>query len=409
MWQWSALGYAQWRGLESSFAATDAARTTARRTSLQYDVPGRALGGSLEVRPPAAALAELRFGADARFMTGESNEFGSYVAGAPTRDRLSGGQTSHVGLFTEAAWRNGSVLLSAGARVDRWTISNGFNRELVVGSGAAIRDQAYARRSGWLPTGRAGVELSRGDGLSLRGVAYLGWRLPTINELFRPFRLGQDATGANPLLEPERLAGAEVGARLQREGLNLDLTAFLNRLAGPIANVTIGRGPGTFPDIGFVGAGGLARQRQNLQAITVHGVEASASVSRGPWTAALSASAVRARVAAGLAADLQGLRPAQTPARSASLQLGWAAGGSVASLQLRYMGAQFEDDLNRIELPSAVTADLFGAVPLSGRWQLVGRVENLFDEEVVAAITSDGVVERATPRTLWLGLRFRQP
>ena len=47
--------------------------------------------------------------------------------------------------------------------------------------------------------------------MSLRSAAYLGWRMPTLNELFRPFRAGADATAANPSLDPERLAGAEAG------------------------------------------------------------------------------------------------------------------------------------------------------------------------------------------------------
>lgn len=79
---------------------------------------------------------------------------------------------------------------------------------------------------------------------------------------------------------------------------------------------------------------------------------------------------------------------------------------SAAVLQLRYVGPQFEDDLNRLTLPGAVTLDAFGALPLAGRWQVTLRGENLLNKQVAAAITGDGVVERATPRTLWLGLRL---
>ena len=38
---------------------------------------------------------------------------------------------------------------------------------------------------------------------------------------------------------------------------------------------------------------------------------------------------------------------------------------------------------------------------------LVVRGENLTDEEVVAGISGAGIIERATPRTLWLGLRWQ--
>ena len=51
--------------------------------------------------------------------------------------------------------------------------------------------------------------------------------------------------------------------------------------------------------------------------------------------------------------------------------------------------------------------DAYASWPLAGRLQLVGRVENLFDKIVMAGINGDGSIERATPRTLWLGLRYR--
>ena len=39
--------------------------------------------------------------------------------------------------------------------------------------------------------------------------------------------------------------------------------------------------------------------------------------------------------------------------------------------------------------------------------QLDARGENLFDKLVMAGINGDGSIERATPRTLWIGLRVR--
>ena len=34
------------------------------------------------------------------------------------------------------------------------------------------------------------------------------------------------------------------------------------------------------------------------------------------------------------------------------------------------------------------------------------RAENIADARVASAISADGLIERATPRTLWLGLSF---
>jgi len=50
--------------------------------------------------------------------------------------------------------------------------------------------------------------------------------------------------------------------------------------------------------------------------------------------------------------------------------------------------------------------DAFAAWPSVRDLQLVLRGENLLGERVVAGIGGDGAIERAAPRTLWLGLRF---
>jgi len=310
-------------------------------------------------------------------------------------------------MFAEATGDLGRLTLSGGARLDRWQISDGKLLEWVIATGAPLREDRFEDRSGWLPTARAGAVLEAGGGFSLRSAAYLGWRMPTLNELFRPFRAGADATAANPLLDPERLRGAELGIRYGRSGLTLSATAFVNRLSDAIANVTLGQGPGVFPGVGFVAAGGSFRQRQNLDAIRVRGVEASAEVRRGAFSASLGASFTEAEVVArGAAVELVGLRPAQTPRVMVNGGVTWERGRKALSLVVRHVGAQFEDDLNEERLKPATTFDAFAAWPLTGALQIVIRGENLFDKLVEAGIGGDGSVERATPRTLWIGLRF---
>jgi outer membrane receptor protein involved in Fe transport len=406
-WQWSALGYAQWRELQSSFASVSPGRTNATRVSLQDSVPSRGLGGSVEVRPPLGRAVELRLGADARLTDGESRELYSYVAGEPTRRRIAGGRTLTRGLFGEIAWKLGAVSLSAGARLDRWSIDRGELREWLIATDAVLRDDQYAERTGTLPTARAGAVLDLRGGFSLRSAAYLGWRMPTLNELFRPFRAGQDATAANALLKPERLAGLEAGAQYARDGVDLSLTAFANRLRDSIANVTLGQGPSVFPGVGFVPAGGEYRQRRNLDRIDVVGLEASGEFRRGPWSLRVGSSITNAEVEAdGAAAQLDGLRPAQTPSFALTAGAAWERDGRTISVVMRHVGAQYEDDLNQRSLGAATTVDAFGALPLGARLQLVARAENLFDARVVAGVGGDGAIERASPRTLWLGLRF---
>src|SRR3954452_17522464 len=248
-WQWSALAYWQWRNLMSSFASVSAGRVTASRVSLQDSVPSHGIGGSLELRPPMPSGFELRLGADARRTSGESRELFSYVAGDPTRRRVAGGETWTNGAFAEASADLGRVTLTGGARIDHWQVSRGHPFEKVIATGAVLRDDKYAKRDGWLPTARGGFIVPIGGGLKLRSAAYLGWRMPTLNELFRPFRAGLDGTAANPDLKPEKLAGAEAGAEYAHGEVRLSLTGFVNRLKDAIANVTLGQGPGLFPGV----------------------------------------------------------------------------------------------------------------------------------------------------------------
>ncbi|MFL6720502.1 MAG: TonB-dependent receptor [Sphingomonas sp.] len=407
-WQWSALGYWQWRNLRSSTASLSAGRSVATRVLLQDSVPSHGLGGSVEVRPPMPQGIELRLGGDARRTTGETHELFTFVAGNPTRQREAGGETWTGGGFAEASADVRGVTLSGGARIDHWQVSGGHLFEQTIATGAVLRDDRDPRREGWLPTARGGVLARVGGGVSLRGAAYLGWRMPTLNELFRPFRAGADATAANPALDPERLAGAEAGVDYARGPVRLSLTGFVNRLKDAIVNVTLGQGPGTFPEVGFVAAGGTFRQRENVDAVKVRGLEAAAEWTRGPWAVRASASWTHARMqAGGPAAALDGLRPAQTPEFAGTLSASWERGGRGAELVLRRVGAQYEDDLNSRLLEPATTLDAFGSWPIALRLQLVARVENLTDALVMAGIGADGSVERATPRTLWIGLRLR--
>ena len=272
-----------------------------------------------------------------------------------------------------------------------------------MATGTLIRNDRPADRQGWEPTGRVGLAFDVGP-LTLRAAGYLGWRLPTLNELYRPFRVGSDATAANPALQTERSRGVEAGIDWTPvEGVSIRATLFSNRLYRAIANVTLGAGPGNFPGVGFVAAGGAYRQRQNLDAIRSNGVELDAQANLGDWR--LSASYAYADVkvqASGVAAGLDGLRPAQVPRHLASATLGWRW----LSLSGRYVSAQFEDDGNFRTLRGATTLDAAANFPLGHRLSVTLRGENLTNTQVDAAISGLGVVERATPRTLWVGLKL---
>jgi outer membrane receptor protein involved in Fe transport len=407
--RWSALAYVQTRDFYNSFAAVGAARSAASRVSEQYNVPSTGVGARIEARPRLGRDVELRVGGDWRATDGRSEERFAFQNGVGTRGRVAGGRTETFGTFAEGAWRTEALTLTAGGRIDRWRIADGFLDERVLATGAILTDAAFPGRAGWEPTARAGLAWRTAAAATLRGAVYLGWRLPTLNELYRPFRVGADATAANAALAPERLQGIEAGADWRpAPGARIALTLFASRLEGAIANVTLGRGPGTFPGIGFVAAGGEFRQRRNLDAIETRGVEIDARLDFGHWSLSGGYSFADAEVeASGAALPLNGLRPAQTPRHSLSATLAWRGGsGARALLGTRYTSGQYEDDLNAQRLPGALTLDAAASMPIAGGLAIEARAENLTDARVVAGISGDGVIERGTPRTLWIGLRW---
>lgn len=407
-WRWSALTYLQARDYYNSFGSVDDTRSTVSQVAEQYSVPSEGLGARFEVRPPVGNDIELRIGGDWRRTEGRTQERYFFVDGVGTRGRIAGGRTDTAGAFAEAAAESGSLTATAGARIDRWWISEGFLTERELATGTFLTDAGFADRSGWEPTGRVGVALRATDRLTARAAGYLGWRLPVLNELYRPFRVGSDATAANANLAPERLQGVEIGLEYRSvRNAHLGVTLFSNRLRDAIANVTLGEGPGLFPGVGFVAPGGQYRQRRNLDAIEAQGVELQAGVEAGAWSVDAGYSYVDAEVEAdGPAASLHGLRPAQTPRHSLSTRLGWQRDGAGASLEMRYMGAQFEDDLNEQLLPDALVFNAAGTLPIRSGFAIQARVENLTGERVVAGISGEGIIERATPRTFWIGLRM---
>ena len=404
----SALLYVQVRDFANSFASADAARADANQVLDQYSVPSTGLGARFELRP-LTGPAELRIGADWREAEGRTQELFLFSGGTPQRGRIAGGRTRTVGSFAEFGWESGAFTVSAGGRLDRWWIEEGRLRERVLATGASLNAVDFPDRSGWEATGRAGIAWRPAEPLSLRAAAYRGWRLPTLNELFRPFRVGADATAANAALAPERLEGIEAGLEYRPiAGARLSVSLFANRLTDAIANVTLGQGPGLFPGVGFVAAGGQYRQRRNLDAVVSRGIEADASLTIGRWRLAAGYSYADAEIRAqGSAAALDDLRPAQAPRHSATASVSWEAStGQFASLTARYVGDQFEDDLNRVRIPDALTFDALALWPVGRGVSLEARAENLADARIVSGISGDGIVERATPRTLWIGIRW---
>jgi outer membrane receptor protein involved in Fe transport len=387
-WQFDALGYVQNRDFSNIVISS----TSFRKTLDQRRTPSTGIGGKLELRPPVGEDHVLRLGADWRHAVGEMQEEPySAVTGLVTARRRAGGSNDDMGLFVEDDWTLGKLVLTGGLRADRWSIRDGFFREANA-AGTVLIDKSFDNRSGWNTSLRGGGVWKAGGGFALRGAAYTGTRLPTLNELYRPFTVFPVTTRANANLKNEKLRGFELGVDFAAaDNLNLSATVFDNKVKDAVANVTIGTN---------------LRERQNVEAVHAQGVELTADLRLGQFSLDGSLAWTDAEVEQP-GSDINGMRPAQTPKVAASGTVAWRPkDGWIVSGTVRHTGMQFEDDLQTDKLPAATTFDAYAEIPVIGPFSLMLRGENLTDEKVVTR-NQGGSMDLGAPLTVWAGVKLR--
>jgi vitamin B12 transporter len=403
---WRLQAWLRQSDLASTFVSVAPDRSATTPANDQFETP--TLGWGINA---AARWGDddggFELGADMRAADGETHERFRFMAGDFTRLRVAGGETLVAGAYVET-WRAiDDWLFAGGARLDTWRATSGVRRESDLASGALTLNAAPEEADALVPTARLGARRAFGDHF-LRASAYAGFRPPTLNELHRPFRVGNDITEANPILDPERLYGFDLGFGADHASLSWEIGAFVTRLEDPITNVTIGAGPGTFPPGVFVPAGGVFRVRQNAGRIDAIGIETQARGALGAlgWRAALNYTDARVE-ADGAAAQLDGLRPAQSPRLSVNAGADWRLSeATTLSGDVFYESMRFEDDLNTRELPAATSLDLRLTHRIAGPATLFLALDNVTDAAIATGQAADGVTSYGAPRALRVGLRI---
>jgi outer membrane receptor protein involved in Fe transport len=373
----------------------------------QYAIPALGYGFN------AAALGQFgdfrwETGGDLRIDQGQSKELYSFNGTTFTMTRRSGGMQTIGGLYGETAYDTGAWLLTLGARGDYWSVVQGHLVQAVRATGAVTTDTSYPDRSGLLPTARGGMRRNfdfLGDDY-LRVAAYEGFRVPTLNEYFRPFRVGNNTTAANPDLKPEKLYGAEIGWGGVAGAFQWNATGFWNLLHDAVVNVTLPPGsPTTY-------------QRENAGDVDALGFEGDAAWRLDDtFTLRSAISLTDARVQSAQHYPLiNGNRPAQAPLATITGGATWAP---IAPLHLdadlHWESNRFEDDQNTLPLGSAFVLDLRASWFFHPDLSLFAAVYNATNSDVATGETStitigpstQEVVSLGQPRTFEVGLSYQ--
>jgi outer membrane receptor protein involved in Fe transport len=336
-------------------------------------------------------------GLDAQRVAGDATDALSPAMTGPDTliKRSAGGEQRFAGLFAQDAVQLTPALeLAAALRLDAWQ-NRDASRTLVRSAGAAMTTQlADASELQLDPRVGALVHVTRE--LALRASAYRAFRAPTLNELYRPFQVGNVLTAANERLRPETLWGGELGGQIVLAGLSVQATGFWNRLNDPIANVTLA-----------TPIDGATRQRQNLGRTRILGLDLELTWRPAPaWLVRVADTFSDGEVSAAPAQpDLVGKRLAQDPRHRAIAAVTYDRARLAAiTAQARYLGRQYEDDLNTLPIGAVVLVDARVERDVARGISVFVSGQNLFDRRYL--VGRAGIDTEGAPRTFELGVAY---
>jgi outer membrane receptor protein involved in Fe transport len=370
----------------NNIAIPDATSTRAiGRLSLEQTVPSDSLGGMVQWSRPFNRRHFVTAGADLRWVDGDSNElaFDPVTGSTATTARSSGGTQRSTGFYIQDLITPvEKMTLTLSARVDRWHNYDAHNLEMSLPSGnpTANDDPSLPDRRDSVVSPRVAALYHLNGRLTVWGDVGQGFRAPTLNELYRGFRVGTTVTQPNFDLGPERLVGSEAGLTAEvTPNFVVRGTFFDNRVKNPVANVTIGTNGAT-----------VTVQRQNLGRTRIWGLQTDAEYRLGTaWRVTGAYLYGESKVTENPSnPDLVGKFLAQVPRHRASLLVTYTNPRMAdVTVSMQAIGNQFDDDQNVRGVPGKSFAGLpgYAVVGLNISRRIDDHVEiffgaqNLFD------------------------------
>ena len=402
---WQALAWHQRREFESVFSSVNADRTAETLALDQHDVPGRGTGAAFTTLWNGAGPWTFSTGADTRLLSGETNEtVGTF------RERTAGGEQALAGIFAAVAYQaDEQTRADANLRLDGWQLYNGKRIETSLASGASLRKDDLDDRDGVEPSASVGITHPLREDLVTTISAGTSFRLPTLNELHRPFRVRNDIVEANPDLDAERFFSIEGGLDWKPTSrLQVGAAVFHHWISDAIANVPVTDPLQITKIFGTLPANGTASQRQNVEAAQVGGVEAKFQwLPVDPVTLALRILASHTEFNKSPDQPLLDGKPfPQAPDLRLIADAEWQVTPRISGFVGSEYGAmQYDDPLASRQIPD------FISVRIGASWHSAGatyqiRIENLLDEEIQTGLSGDGIRTLAAPRSLWVSAEW---
>lgn len=358
---------------DQTFTSINTSRTAETLTRLQRS-PSQHLGFSVQWSRSAGSRQAFVAGIEGRAIRGSSDEI-AYTAGNPTSLIGAGGRERDLGFFIQDVVQiTARFSVTAGGRLDRWRnfAAQAATRPLVANGANSLT--RFPDRSEQAFSPQLSVLYKVSERLSLNASITRAFRAPTLNELYRSFRVGNVLTLANENLRAERLTGGEAGMRIDAWTGKLFLRGnlFWTKITRPVANVTLT----TTPNL-------ITRQRQNLGRTRSAGLELDGEVRLNPfWTVSggyLFAAATVREFPANRALERRWIP--QVARHQATFQVRFSkASLFTAGIQGRFNGRQFDDDQNLFSLEQFFNLDATVSRRVSDRLEFFVAGENLTNQ-----------------------------
>jgi outer membrane receptor protein involved in Fe transport len=382
---------------DQSFTAVSADRSGESLTRTQR-VPAQATGGSIQWTQFFSGKHTLIAGLDAKQVRGASDEL-AFLQGRPASLVDAGGRERSYGLFVGDLFHvTERAVLTANLRYDDWRNYRGESLTRSIRTQAITSSAEFPDRSESAVSPRVGLLYRVSEKVSLFSSIYRSFRAPTLNELYRSFRVGDVFTLANEKLQAERLTGLDAGASFSafRGRLSARAAFFTASIKNPVSNVTLSITPSL-----------ITRQRQNFGRIRATGAEGELNLqlnSRWRFDAGYQfVNSVFSDVSG--AGSTSGLRVPQVPRNQFSFALRYLnPHGFTFAFEGRASSSQFDDDQNLFLLDPYFVLNGFVERRLNHRLSLYGAVENLFNQTYDVGRTPVRTV--GPPIQLRIGMRL---
>lgn len=378
---------------DQTFSAVSADRNSETLNRVQR-VPAQNVGFSSQLNGNLLQNQTFTIGFEAREVRGASDEIG-LSNNIVTSFSGAGGRERTFAIFVQDFVRIGTKLVLAGSvRYDDWTNFRAYSStRLIAANQTTIVNFPDRNEDAFSPQISALYQMT--ENLSFFALASKSFRAPTLNELYRGFRVGNVVTQANENLRAEKALNFELGASFSRKRFYFRGNYFFTEINQPIANVTLQVTPNL-----------ITRRRQNAGKTRAQGLEIETETRIKDFRLSIGYLFTDSRVVEFPSnPNLENLFVPQAARQQLTFQTSFARNGWTLALQGRASSKQFDDDLNALRLEPYFQLDAFASKKVRENLQIFAAVENVLNSRYSIGKTPVRTV--SSPLNFRIGFRWK--